>query len=74
MSRFNLEGNCNQKNVNEDGKFFNENLLGHNFTLKKKDNFGSKATLFQWQNDVSRLVTSLPVEAMEITTWLKEYG
>lgn len=51
MSRFNLEGNCNQKNVNEDGKFFNENLLGHNFTLKKKDNFGSKATLIQWQND-----------------------
>lgn len=51
MSRFNLEGNCNQKNVNEDGKFFNENLLGHNFTLKKKDNFGSKVTLIQWQND-----------------------
>lgn len=51
MSRFNLEGNCNQKNVNGDGKFFNENLLGHNFTLKKKDNFGSKATLIQWQND-----------------------
>lgn len=22
----------------------------------------------------SRLVTSLPVEAMEITTWLKKYG
>lgn len=51
MSGFNLEGNYSQKNVNEDGKFFNENLLGHNFTLKKKDNFGSKSTLIQWQNE-----------------------
>lgn len=40
MSRINLEGNFNQKNVNEDGKFFNESLLGHNFTSKKEDNFG----------------------------------
>lgn len=42
MSGFNLEGNFNQKNVNEDGKFFNENLLGHNFTLKKKRQFWLK--------------------------------
>jgi len=28
-----------KKNVNEDGKFFNELLLGHNFTSKKDDNF-----------------------------------
>lgn len=40
MSRINLEGNFNQKNVNEDGKFFNESLLGRNFTSKKEDNFG----------------------------------
>lgn len=41
MSGINLEGNCNtkKKKVNEDGKFFNESLLGHNFTSKKEDNF-----------------------------------
>lgn len=51
MSRINLEGNFNQKNVNEDGKFFNESLLGRNFTSKKEDNFGQKSMLIQWQNE-----------------------